>query len=316
MFQGACQEVRCIRLRGEDEAAKISEEINLVIDDEVPRMCKARALNRRLQSVLLNKLKSVTNRTYLWLHLVLDEIRNGFESTQRELTQLIDTLPESVDEAYERILGRIRRSTQVAKARRLLQIVVAAVRPLTLQEINVALAVDWDVKESGPRHSYHDLDLLDAPHITEQVRGGCGLFVSVYDSHVYLINQTAKEFLLVTGEAQTTCSDRQHLQWKRSFSWPDANLFLARICMACLSLREFAEQLHRPAEGTYVEGSLVPPGANTWNATQYLDMESDHTLFGFYSYSANHWTTHCEKAQAAMDTTLWSVAMALFDHGT
>jgi hypothetical protein len=47
-------------------------------------------------------------------------------------------LPKSVDEAYERILSK---SHDFEEAKRLLHIVVAAARPLTLTEMNLALAL-------------------------------------------------------------------------------------------------------------------------------------------------------------------------------
>jgi hypothetical protein len=62
----------------------------------------------------------------------------------------IDRLPKSIKEAYENILCR---SRDLEKARRLLHIVVAAERPLLLQEMSFALAF----RES--HRSYRDVEV-------------------------------------------------------------------------------------------------------------------------------------------------------------
>jgi len=65
----------------------------------------------------------------------------SLESSQRQLRQLLKEIPSSVDTAYERILNRVTDSKLVKKVRGLLHIFVSAERPLTLQEINIALAI-------------------------------------------------------------------------------------------------------------------------------------------------------------------------------
>jgi hypothetical protein len=58
--------------------------------------------------------------------------------------RILEELPESLDETYERILKEIRKSNQ-GHARRLLQCLVVAVRPLRVEELAEVLAVDFVV---------------------------------------------------------------------------------------------------------------------------------------------------------------------------
>lgn len=51
------------------------------------------------------------------------------------------------------------------------------------------------VKESSA--SYEDLDLVGEEQYRIIVRNLCGLFVSVIDSKIYLIHQSAREFLIL-----------------------------------------------------------------------------------------------------------------------
>ena len=59
------------------------------------------------------------------------------------MRRILEELPESLDETYQRILTEIRKSNQ-GHARRLLQCLVVAVRPLRVEELAEVLAVDFD----------------------------------------------------------------------------------------------------------------------------------------------------------------------------
>jgi hypothetical protein len=58
----------------------------------------------------------------------------------------LDELPESLDETYERVLREIKRPNR-DHARRLLQCLVVAIRPLEVEELAEVLAVDFDDTE-------------------------------------------------------------------------------------------------------------------------------------------------------------------------
>ena len=62
----------------------------------------------------------------------------------------LDELPESLDETYERVLREIRRPNR-DHARRLLQCLVVAIRPLSVKELAEVLAVDFEDAEGIPK---------------------------------------------------------------------------------------------------------------------------------------------------------------------
>ena len=72
----------------------------------------------------------------------LEVLRHCFPSSVR---QILEELPESLDETYERILREIRKPKQ-GHAHRLLQCLVSAVRPLRVEELAEVLAFDFDVE--------------------------------------------------------------------------------------------------------------------------------------------------------------------------
>jgi len=74
------------------------------------------------------------------------------------------------------------KSLDVGQARKLLYIVITAVRPLTLQEMALALVIK-------PYHqSFSDLKLGLEDQIHNNIRQLCGLFVVVANSKVYLLH--------------------------------------------------------------------------------------------------------------------------------
>ena len=66
------------------------------------------------------------------------------------MQRTLDELPESLDETYERVLKEIKKPNR-DHARRVLSCLVAAVRPLRVEELSEVLAVDYEDSEGIPR---------------------------------------------------------------------------------------------------------------------------------------------------------------------
>jgi hypothetical protein len=62
----------------------------------------------------------------------------------------LDELPESLDETYERVLKEIKKPNR-DHARRLLQCLVVAIRPLRVEELAEVLAIDFEGAEEFPK---------------------------------------------------------------------------------------------------------------------------------------------------------------------
>ncbi len=201
-----------IRLAGEEETESISREIDLVIKVEVQKLGHMLKLDDSIRFFLEEELLKIKNLTYLWLHLILEVIRHRLESfSQRQLRLIVGTILDIVDKAYTAILER---SDNIENATKLLHIIVSALRPLTLREMNLAMTVE----ESSI--SYEDLNLVEEEHYQVIVRNLCGLFVSVIDSKIYLVHQTAREFLIYNQysiqQLQPAPSESCLQKWKNS----------------------------------------------------------------------------------------------------
>lgn len=64
-FRDSIEDMPTISLKGEYESEKISQEIDLVIDYQIPRISKARYLEPDVQQALKKHLKKIPHRTYL-----------------------------------------------------------------------------------------------------------------------------------------------------------------------------------------------------------------------------------------------------------
>jgi hypothetical protein len=276
-FKELIKDVPTIRLAGEEETASISKEIDIVIKAQVQKIGSDLGLRDSVQTSLQRELLGMTHRTYLWLKLIVDVIYKRLEATTKtELQQAIRSMPPTVDDAYEEIL---KRSPNISRARKLLHIIVAAVRPLTLKEINLALAI----KEES--HSQEELELKQEEDFKNIVTNLCGLFVAVFDSKVYLIHQTAKEFLVKDDAIRPSTMGI----WKYSLEPKESDLILAKICMRYLCFAEFESD------------PLVIPGERrfTTEAWKYIDQYKER--HAFLEYSARQWTSHFRRANTAKE---------------
>ena len=274
-----------IHLSGESDAEmkKISKEIDIFIKAKVQDISAGLMLEPHEQTILLRQLMRVPNRTYLWVHLTLDLIKSATDIEKSGITKATLLLPQTVDEAYDRILSK---SHDTAKARKILHIVLAAVRPLTLSEMALAI----NLRENHRSYSNPDLKFNNRFH--EEMRDACGLFVRVIDSKIYLLHQTAKEFLVPNSSVSSSKTIHKDLKWKHSFQQWESHRILTEICIWNLL---FTELETNPLE----ENESIP---------QYLE---NHL---FLDYSAKNWVIHFRelgiKIQNAMTHSILKICDA------
>ena len=215
-----------MRFDGSDKSQEIGEDINLVIDAKIPGL--TRYFDDEKRKVITTRLKSMENRTYLWLYLIMDIIENSRSEYQKvsSLELLLSELPSSVSDAYEKILGR---SRDKVKARIILQLIVAATRPLTLMEANVALTIATTKGCTTEKA----LDLWPLENFKETIQNMCGLFITVYSEKLFLIHQTAREYLIDTPEANR--------KWKGCSNLAMANGTISKICLEYLNFEDIGD---------------------------------------------------------------------------
>lgn len=273
-----------IHLSGESdvEMEKISREIDVFIGAKVQDIGARLRLTHDEQDLLLRQLMRIPHRTYLWVHLTLDLIENDINIKKSRIVKTTSRLPQTVDEAYDRILSKSRNSK---KAKRILHIILAAARPLTLSEMALALVL-------RKRHrSYSGLNLRTEDRFHEEVRDVCGLFVTVINSKIYLLHQTAKEFLVQNDSVNSPEGMHRSLKWKQCLQPRESHRILTKICIRYLLLAEF--ETHPLSEDAslsqYVEGHI------------------------FLDYSAKHWAAHLRELQIEIQDTMTQLILNICD---
>ncbi|KAL7657602.1 hypothetical protein ACMYSQ_003772 [Aspergillus niger] len=213
---------------GEEEVQKISHEIGLVINKRVSDIGKQRSLEEDERKLLEQQLTAVENRTYLWVSLTLDVLENMPGFTKGNIRRVIQHLPTTVESAYERILDR---SSDKKKAKVLLHIITAAVRPFSLEELSLAWAIHINLDNTTLTAISDDLEPKE--RFRETLRDLCGLFVVVINEKIYLLHQTAKEFL-VQSDKSIVNQISQITEWKCALKPEESNEVLALICISWL----------------------------------------------------------------------------------
>lgn len=117
--------------------------------------------------------------------------------------------------------------------------------------------------------SYRGLDSRLEERVEKDVRNLCGLFVNVIDKKVYVLYQTAKEFLIPKDDPDSRMNQIQHI-WKACLYPSVSHSIIFQICIRYLLFAEF--EIH----------PLGPDG----DLSAYL---REHI---FLDYSAANWASH------------------------
>ncbi|KAJ4404430.1 hypothetical protein N0V85_004879 [Neurospora sp. IMI 360204] len=256
----------------EDQSDQISTEINRVIQVRVDQFVLKYQLQGQLKNTLWAELNKTKHRTYLWVYLVFDHLETlvsseALKRTAQGFKTAIEKLPRTVEDAYERILNRPQGALRTT-LRRVLCVILAAQRPLSLSEMQIVVNMEPDMK------STNELDLEEEGDFSNRLRTICGLFVSVHQRNVYFLHQTAREFLQAETELSTAPGS-----WRSSITNCQAHAELARAC----------------AQYIYILGEEPFP-ADDWAHTHLLAIYQP-----FLDYSARFWGKHSWVADAALE---------------
>ncbi|KAF4456852.1 Ankyrin repeats (3 copies) family protein [Fusarium austroafricanum] len=305
------RKVPTIHLCGENEAEvdEIAKEITVVIASRVRQLAKKHRLDDEETTALKEEILKRSNRTYLWVYLIFEDMKTWGGFTKGRIKEQVRTLPTGLNEVYENIFSK---SLNKKAARVLLNLILSATRALTLRDMAVAQAM-YDTPRSSKC-----LDIEKEGRFRANVRGICGLFVSIVDDKVYLIHQTAVEFLLQKEKTDPMSPNMlrgNSSLWHGSFSLEYSNRMLASICARYL-LREydFSNKLLDPpkprltieywkqlnAEFPFLEDCL----SNWYIHVGRIDSEDSKDLDDFH--------TLCLRGWAIKWLSIWSIKFKYF----
>jgi hypothetical protein len=143
---------------------------------------------------------------FRWVYCQLETLRR---SAQRNLRGILEKLPKTLDETYERVLKDINEDNR-EHARRLLHCLAFAIRPLRVEELAEILTFDFDDVEGSIPKFHADWQWKDHE---EAVLSTCSSLITVLDNRnwrgdvsrvVQFSHFSVKEFLISDRLASST----------------------------------------------------------------------------------------------------------------
>ena len=228
------------------QSAQLGRDIDTVIDRQVKDF--AGKFDSEKQKFIADHLKSRNNHTYQWLVLTTAIIKKSSVEYSKFLNikKLLFDLPDKFSDAYNRILSR---SKDPELAKKLLKIVAAATRPLTLMEANIALTIAI-CHQRGM--AYEDLELWSSDDFPSILKDLCGLMVAIHDDKLSLCHPTVRTFLIAKSPADSPIATQQlsikgpvgngptQRDWEGCLDISDAHGLMCQICLNYLTLSNFA----------------------------------------------------------------------------
>jgi len=106
---------------------------------------KMRRWREEDKRLVIETLSERADGMFRWVYCQLEALRHCLPPSVRGI---LDKLPETLDETYERILKDINKANR-DHAHRLLQCLTVAIRPLRVEELAEVLAIDFDAANCG-----------------------------------------------------------------------------------------------------------------------------------------------------------------------
>ncbi|EGX50759.1 hypothetical protein AOL_s00054g845 [Orbilia oligospora ATCC 24927] len=147
-------------------------ELKSVFDDEVKVS--------KLHDTMLEK----SNGTFLWVSLITKELKGA---NSWELNQILEEFPEDLWRVYSRMIDQVKQQRPETQklCSLILSTVAVAYRPLHLEEISVLSQLPKDISRK--------------PGVVRKLVDQCGSFFTIRESYVYIIHQSAMDFLSAKG---------------------------------------------------------------------------------------------------------------------
>ncbi|KAB8271069.1 WD40-repeat-containing domain protein [Aspergillus minisclerotigenes] len=122
------------------------------------------------------------NGTFLWVALVCEHLAKMF---YWEVREKLRDFPPHLEKIYERMMSQVIDSDKSVICKAILGVTTTVLRPVTLDEMMVYVDIPGD----------------DARALEDLV-GLCGSFLSVQENTIFLIHQSAKDFIMGTASSE------------------------------------------------------------------------------------------------------------------
>jgi ankyrin repeat protein len=297
------------------------DDLRLVIQIKVGEIARRTKCKPETRSYLEQALYSKADQTFLWVTLVLNILERSYLASQKDFRRIIDNLPQGLVATYEGFLYDIPAEYQELAAK-LLHFIVGSRRPLSLEELQILLALQDDHQTLAAVEEDYQ------PNIRDTVEGILGPLVRISGSQVNLVHQSLKEYLY-----DLSSQKENPLSTIYGTSPHKVDMLLTSTCMSYLHLDEFKMDLFSENES----GARDSPVSLCTQSPQVDDNDSflgpfaladDQILrdpeiveyeacqsiiekYKLYDYSAMYWARHFSSCSEICSERLRTSALAL-----
>ena len=172
---------------------------------------------------------------------------------------------------------------------KIFKILLAAYRPLTLGEMQIALKVERDSE------STENLEMESEDHFGENLQEYCGFFISVNSGQVYFLHQTCRASLLARMQPSDSslAIPRNKHNWRHSISIQQVHLLLADCSIVYLKFPEWLEE------------------KNEYGPTDH-NMINQHTNgHSFLNHTVRRWAIQLQQAEDIADRVVLNDSLKL-----
>ncbi|KAK4667645.1 NACHT and WD40-domain containing NOD-like receptor 1 [Podospora pseudopauciseta] len=182
-----------VRLQLELNQDSISKAVDTYIKCKVEELAGLKNYDKKTRDAVKNHLTSNADGTFLWVALVCKELADP-KARKRHTLSRLQSFPPGLDSLYGRMIEHIRDSEDADLCKEVLAIASVVYRPVTLDELKVLA------------ESLEDID----PDDLKDIIGSCGSFLTLRESVVYFVHQSAKDYLLSKASCHILPSGTAH----------------------------------------------------------------------------------------------------------
>ena len=290
------------RLR--ESRTEISNDVRLIIHEKVEEIVRRSHCGQNIQNFLGQYLYAKADQTFLWVTVVLHHLEGSLLASEKDFKRIVSELPQEMRQLYEQLLRSIPSEHQQL-AVKLLHIIAGSLRPLTLDEIGIFLTIQ------DSHRSVSEVEADSQPSVQRTLQGNLGPLVRVSDSGVYLVHQSAKEFLYDLWKEKDNILSAIY-----GNNDQNANLMLASSCLFFLLLDDFITDQFSTDQSSSEEDSRLSPITGRVKVTdeenvlydpiglgQDLILKDEFVLdadacdsiaarYTLFDYAARHWAIH------------------------
>jgi hypothetical protein len=177
-----------IRLRADDETGAITKDLQTAISHQVNKIRDRNMLRPESCQKLKRKFSAQSDGSFLLVHLMFQRVEPLALENNDSVAQELEEAPKDLFEFYDKSYNELSSQADLQKRQRLLEIILAARQPLSLAEINIALHIKPTDK------GFNDIDITSNAELGIKYLGG--ILIRVIDSHIHIVRDTAREYLL------------------------------------------------------------------------------------------------------------------------